>query len=239
MKKLFLTFVAVVIMALSTYAGPPTKEYQDATKCLDKFEQNLNKAESCDDIYIAALTFLVDIYSFEDVEYADNERMTEEEEEKLDKRLEQLEKRMEALQKRWDCSFGDDDFPVEIDDDDVEEYILPDADDDVVDDEIFSIVEVMPEFPGGMSKLSEYLAQNIVYPVEARKAGIQGKVFVNFVVEPNGSVSNVKVMRSLGYGCDEEAIRVVKAMPRWTPGTQRGKAVRVSYNLPINFKLTD
>ena len=103
--------------------------------------------------------------------------------------------------------------------------------------EVFTIVEEMPEFPGGMGKLAEYLAQNINYPQTAQKAGVQGKVFVNFVVEPDGSVSNVKVIRSLGGGCDEEAVRVVKAMPQWRPGKQRGQAVRVSYNLPINFKL--
>ena len=71
----------------------------------------------------------------------------------------------------------------------------------------------------------------------ARESGIQGRVFSNFVVEPDGSVSNVKVMRGIGGGCDEEAVRVVKSMPKWKPGKQRGKAVRVSYNLPVNFKL--
>ena len=98
-------------------------------------------------------------------------------------------------------------------------------------------VEEMPEFPGGMNKLAEYLAKNIKYPQMARESGIQGRVFVNFVVEPDGSVSNVTVMRSLGGGCDEEAMRVVKSMPKWKPGKQRGKAVRVSYILPVNFKL--
>ena len=102
--------------------------------------------------------------------------------------------------------------------------------------EIFTVVENMPEFPGGMAKLSEYLSKNLKYPQSARDSGIQGRVFVNFVIEPDGSVSNVKVMRTLGGGCDEEAIRVVKAMPKWKPGVQRGKAVRVSYILPVNFK---
>ena len=120
----------------------------------------------------------------------------------------------------------------------IEEYIAPEVEEEeVVEAEVFTIVEEMPEFPGGMQKLAEYLAKNIKYPQMARESGIQGKVFITFVVEPDGSVSNVQVLRSLGGGCDEEAVRVVKSMPKWKPGKQRGKAVRVSYNLPVNFKL--
>ncbi len=120
----------------------------------------------------------------------------------------------------------------------IEEYVAPEVEEEeVVEQEIFQIVEEMPDFPGGVAKLSEYLQKNIKYPQMARESGIQGRVFVNFVVEPDGSVSNVKVLRSLGGGCDEEAMRVVKGMPKWKPGKQRGKAVRVSYILPVNFKL--
>ena len=120
----------------------------------------------------------------------------------------------------------------------IEEYVAPEVEEEeVVEQEIFQIVEEMPDFPGGVAKLSEYLQKNIKYPQMARESGIQGRVFVNFVVEPDGSVSNVKVLRSLGGGCDEEAMRVVKSMPKWKPGKQRGKAVRVSYILPVNFKL--
>ena len=120
----------------------------------------------------------------------------------------------------------------------IEEYVAPEVeDDDVVETEVFTIVEEMPEYPGGLNKLTDYLAKNIKYPQMARESGIQGRVFVNFVVEPDGSVSNVNVMRSLGGGCDEEAVRVVKNMPKWKPGKQRGKPVRVSYILPIQFKL--
>ena len=103
--------------------------------------------------------------------------------------------------------------------------------------DVYSIVEEMPEYPGGMDKLVEYLSQNIKYPQQAIEKGIEGKVFVSFIVEKDGSVSNVQVQRSLGGGCDEEAVRVVKAMPKWKPGKQRGKTVRVSYTLPVNFKL--
>ena len=107
----------------------------------------------------------------------------------------------------------------------------------VVEEEIFQIVEKMPTFPGGEQKLLEYIGKNVRYPLTARESGIKGRVFVSFVIELDGSVSNVKVLRGIGGGCDEEAIRVVKAMPKWKPGIQRGKAVRVSYLLPINFQV--
>ena len=120
----------------------------------------------------------------------------------------------------------------------VEEYVAPVIEEEeVVEQEIFQIVEEMPAFPGGEAKLMEYVGKNVKYPQIARESGIKGRVFVSFVVEPDGSVSNVKVLRGIGGGCDEEAMRVVKAMPKWKPGKQRGKAVRVSYMLPINFQL--
>lgn len=120
----------------------------------------------------------------------------------------------------------------------IEEYIAPEIEEEeVVEQEIFIIVESMPEFPGGQMKMMEYIAKNIKYPQIARESGIQGRVYVSFVVEPDGSISNVNIMRGIGGGCDEEAVRVVKSMPKWTPGKQRGKTVRVSFNLPVNFKL--
>jgi protein TonB len=120
----------------------------------------------------------------------------------------------------------------------IEEYVAPEVvEEEVVEQEIFKIVEEMPAFPGGEAKLMEYVAKNVKYPQIARETGVQGRVYVNFVVEPDGSVSNVSVLRGIGGGCDEEAIRVVKSMPKWKPGKQRGKAVRVSYMLPVNFKL--
>ena len=105
------------------------------------------------------------------------------------------------------------------------------------EDEIFQVVENDPEFPGGMEALYKYLAQNIKYPQLARENNITGKVYVTFVVEKDGSIANPKVLRDIGGGCGAEAIRVVKAMPKWTPGKQRGKAVRVQFNLPVNFNL--
>ena len=106
-------------------------------------------------------------------------------------------------------------------------------------DSIYNIVEQMPQFPGGDQAMFEYLGKNIKYPEEAKEKNIEGRVFISFVVEKDGSVTNVEVKRSIGGGCDEEAVRVVKAMPNWTPGIQDGKPVRVSYMLPIFFKLTE
>ena len=102
---------------------------------------------------------------------------------------------------------------------------------------IFQVVENDPEFPGGLEAMYKFLAQNIKYPQLARENNITGKVYVTFVVEKDGSVSNARVLRDIGGGCGAEAIRVVKSMPKWTPGKQRGKAVRVQYNLPVNFNL--
>ncbi len=126
---------------------------------------------------------------------------------------------------------------VEADDETVVEYVPVEEEEEIVEAEIFTVVESMPEFPGGTGELYKYLGNSIKYPPLAKESGIQGRVFVNFVVEPNGSISNVKVLRGIGGGCDEEAVRVVENMPSWKPGKQRGKAVRVSYNLPIKFTL--
>ena len=103
--------------------------------------------------------------------------------------------------------------------------------------EIFTVVEEQPGFVGGEESRIAYLQQNIKYPEEAKELGIQGKVFVTFVVEIDGSITDVKVLRGIGGGCDEEAIRVVSSMPKWVPGKQRGTAVRVQFNLPIKFTL--
>ncbi len=120
----------------------------------------------------------------------------------------------------------------------MDEYIPIEVDEEIVEEAtIFTVVESMPEFKGGMAKLYSYLGNNIKYPVMAKESGIQGKVYVTFVVERDGSITDVKVLRGIGGGCDEEAIRVVASMPRWTPGKQRGKPVRVQYNLPVRFTL--
>lgn len=104
-------------------------------------------------------------------------------------------------------------------------------------DQVFQVVEVDPEFPGGMEALTKYLSENIKYPEQAKKDKIQGKVYISFVVEKDGSVADAKVLRGIGGGCDEEALRVVNAMPKWEPGKLQGTPVRVQFNLPIVFKL--
>ncbi len=142
----------------------------------------------------------------------------------------------------------DDDVEIEDDieidaeadqDTEIEEYIPIEVDDDeeVEEAQIFTVVESMPSFPGGDKARIRFLNENIEYPKMARESGIQGRVYVTFVVERNGLVTDVKILRGIGGGCDEEAIRVVKAMPKWIPGKQRGKPVRVQFTLPIKFTL--
>ena len=110
-------------------------------------------------------------------------------------------------------------------------------DEEEKEDEIFQVVEQDPEYPGGIEALYKYIQSNIKYPQLAKENNITGRVFVTFVVEKDGSVSNVKAARDIGGGCGAEAVRVVKSMPKWTPGKQRGKAVRAAYTLPVNFNL--
>lgn len=104
-------------------------------------------------------------------------------------------------------------------------------------DEIFRSVEQMPEFPGGPEALRKYLANNIRYPNVAKEEGIEGRVVVQFVVDRDGSVNNVTILRDLGGGCGKEAVRVVNSMPKWKPGKQNGQAAKVYYTLPVSFKL--
>ena len=103
--------------------------------------------------------------------------------------------------------------------------------------EVFIIVEQMPVFPGGEAALRKFLATEVKYPVIAQENGTQGRVYVKFVIAADGSVTNVEVARPFDPNLDQEAVRVVKSMPKWTPGKQRGKAVKVSYTVPINFVL--
>lgn len=100
---------------------------------------------------------------------------------------------------------------------------------------VFQIVEIMPEFSGGEAAMYAYLREHMVYPMVARENGISGKVFVRFTVQANGRVSDVRVIRGIGGGCDEEAVRVVRSMPPWKPGIQSGRAVAVEFTLPIQF----
>src|SRR5690606_8626464 len=103
--------------------------------------------------------------------------------------------------------------------------------------EIFTVVEDMPEFPGGEKKMLEYIAENLEYPPLAKENNIQGRVVVQFVVDENGKIVDAKVVKDLGWGTGEAALKVVRSMPRWKPGKQRNKPVRVRYILPIRFVL--
>ncbi len=106
------------------------------------------------------------------------------------------------------------------------------------DKAIFSVVEHAPEYPGGISQFYKFLMKYMRYPAAARENGTTGRVLVTMVVEKDGSLSNVKVKRGIGDGCDEEAIRLVKISAPWQPGVQNGRAVRVIYTLPIEFNLS-
>lgn len=104
-------------------------------------------------------------------------------------------------------------------------------------DEPFVVVEQQPAFPGGLDGLRNFLSKNLHYPRQAASAGVSGRVYVSFVVNTDGSLTDVQVLKGIGFGCDEEARRVVSNMPRWQPGKQSGRAVRVKFNLPISFSL--
>lgn len=108
-----------------------------------------------------------------------------------------------------------------------------------VDGEVFTVVQNQPEFQGGMAGLGNYMSQNLHYPEAAQKVKAEGRVFISFIVTKTGEITDIQLLKGIGYGADEEAIRVVKSMPRWQPGTQDGQAVNVRFNLPINFTLED
>jgi TonB family protein len=126
--------------------------------------------------------------------------------------------------------------PVSLDQEPANEVNPPDTN-KAEEENIFLIVETMPEFPGGEEAFNRYIADSLRYPAAAIESAIQGRVFVTFVVEKDGSVSNARIRRGIGGGCDEEALRVIRNMPKWAPGKQRGQPVRVQYNMPVMFKL--
>lgn len=104
---------------------------------------------------------------------------------------------------------------------------------------IFTVVEESAMFPGGQEELMKYISENLRYPQQAREEGTQGLVYVTFVVEKDGSLTDIRILRDLGNGCGEEAVRIVKTMPKWIPAKQRGKEVRMQYNLPVKFTLAE
>lgn len=105
------------------------------------------------------------------------------------------------------------------------------------EDKVYQVCDVMPEFPGGINSLLPYLAKNVKYPVESQTKGEQGQVSVAFVINKDGSITDARVIKSVTPNLDKEALRVVKAMPKWTPGKKDGKIVRVAYTVPVTFRL--
>ena len=126
---------------------------------------------------------------------------------------------------------------VEADQDTEVEIVAMQEEEEEEEAEVFFIVENMPEFPGGDLALRKHIADNVKYPEIAKENGLSGKVFVQFVINQRGEVENVKIARGVDPALDKEAIRVVQGLPKWKPGSQRGKPVRVSYTVPINFQL--
>ena len=107
----------------------------------------------------------------------------------------------------------------------------------VFDDEIYTVIEVAPEFPGGVDSMYAFISRNIKYPEEALKNNVSGNVYVTFVVEKDGQITSTRLLRDIGAGCGQEALRVVRSMPKWKPGTSQGKPKRVQFNLPLVFTL--
>lgn len=119
----------------------------------------------------------------------------------------------------------------------IEEIVFEDAPEEEVAEEIFTIVEDQPQPKGGMSAFYQYVQKELNYPSQARRMGIEGKVYVQFVVDTDGTITEVEAIKGIGAGCDEEAVRVIKNAPKWNPGKQRGRAVKVRMVLPITFRL--
>lgn len=129
------------------------------------------------------------------------------------------------------------DLDVEVTEDSEIEEIVADEGPEEESDEIFTIVEQQPAPKGGMGAFYKYVGKKLKYPSQAKRMGIEGKVFVKFMVDRDGSISRVQILKGIGAGCDEEAAKVLKAAPKWIPGKQRGRAVRVWMTIPIVFKL--
>lgn len=130
------------------------------------------------------------------------------------------------------------DLDVEITEEtEVEEIVFEEEPEEEEADEVFLVVEEQASFPGGMGEWNNFLKKNLKYPRQATRMGIEGAVFLSFIVDKQGSISDIQVIRGIGGGCDEEAIRVLKNSPKWAPGKQRGRAVKSRMQLRIVFRL--
>jgi periplasmic protein TonB len=130
--------------------------------------------------------------------------------------------------------------PVPLKEEIISTEIKPDVKkESIIDNKVYDLIDIQefPSFPGGDEEWMNFIVQNIQYPRMAIESGTSGTVFLKFVIEPDGSISNVSSIRPLGFGCDEEAVRVLKMLKKWNPGKQNGKAVRVWFTLPIKFTL--
>jgi len=137
-----------------------------------------------------------------------------------------------------------DDVDIEIDTEITEETVIEDIEfteepEPEVIEKVFTIVEQNPAFPGGQKAMYDFLNKNINYPSQARRMGIDGRVFVQFIIDKDGTITDVKSIKGIGAGCDEEAKRVIQMMPRWNPGKQRGNPVKVKLTIPVFFKLNN
>jgi protein TonB len=196
-----------------------------------------------------ALTFFAFEYrSYDKVEYANLERVADDTPEEIIPITEQKVKppppqpppQVTIINVVKNDVVVENDITIDVEFDEnmeVAEYQFVKEEEEIEEQQIFLVVEEMPEFPGGDAKMYEFIGKNIEYPRMAKESGISGRVFVTFVVERDGKVTDVQVIRGIGGGCDEEAIRVIKAMPKWNAGKQRGKPVRVQYRMPIKFTL--
>ena len=107
----------------------------------------------------------------------------------------------------------------------------------VLEEKVYEVVEEMPSFPGGQGAMFEFIANNIQYPIVAEENGVQGRVLVSFVIKKDGSLSNVRVVKSVDPALDKEAVRLIKSMPKWSPGIEKGQFVNVKFTVPVTFRL--
>ena len=107
----------------------------------------------------------------------------------------------------------------------------------VLEEKVYEVVEEMPSFPGGQGAMFEFIANNIQYPIVAEENGVQGRVLVSFVIKKDGSLSNVRVVKSVDPALDKEAVRLIKSMPKWSPGKEKGQFVNVKFTVPVTFRL--
>lgn len=128
-------------------------------------------------------------------------------------------------------------FDFDINPDDIIPDNVPEPEDEKLDDQPFLWVENMPKYPGGLSAFYAYVGKEMKYPTQARKMGVEGKVFIEFIIDKSGALTKVKVIKGIGAGCDKEALRVIKNSPPWLPGKQRGIPVKVKKIIPIVFEL--